>query len=147
CGAPFALIPLRRPQTPSSSGGAVAHFRFIIRSTLVLSAAVVATIPAAATTLIHEGLDQLVRGNELVIQGKVLDIHSYWNEAHSFILTDVHVRPTQVIKGRPAGDVGDVSFTVLGGAVGDVSMVIVGAPDLVPGSEYLLFLAHDGLPG
>jgi len=120
--------------------------RVVFRFVLVL-AALLAALPAAATTLIHQGLDQLVHDNELVIQGTVSDLYSYWNADHSVILTDVRVRPTQVIKGTVADPTGDVTFTVLGGAVGDVTVLLVDGPDLVAGSDYVLFLTHAGLPG
>jgi len=99
---------------------------------------------AGATTLVRQGLDRLTVESESIVEAKVLDIHSYWNAGHSFILTDVHVRPSRVLKGAPAGD---VTFTVLGGSVGDVTTLVVGGADLAPGSDYVLFLAHADLPG
>ena len=123
------------------------HSRIAFRATLVLAVTVAAASPASATTLIRQGLDRLVHDNELVVHGKVLDIYSYWNGDHSFILTDIDMRPLSVIKGRAAGDASDVTFTVMGGAVGDVTVLLVGGPDLVPGSEYVVFLTHARLPG
>ena len=35
----------------------------------------------------------------------------------------------------------------MGGAVGDVTTLIIGGPDLQPGSEYVLFLSRADLPG
>ena len=69
------------------------------RFTLALAAAALLAAPAGATTLMRAGLDELVRGNETIVQGKVVEIHSYWNADHSFILTDVRVRPNEVFKG------------------------------------------------
>src|SRR5262249_1099462 len=60
------------------------------------------------------------------------------NSDHSFILSDVRVRPTRVIKGDRGAD--DITFTVMGGSVGDITTLIIGNPELVPGSEYVLFL-------
>lgn len=112
---------------------------------LVLLLLAVAAVPAVATTLVRQGLDRLTAENEIVVHGRVLDIHSYWNDDHSFILTDVRVRPGQVMKGALAS--GDVTFTILGGSVGEISTLIVAGPDLVPGSDYLLFLNREDLPG
>jgi len=113
---------------------------------LILASTALALWAAAssATTLIRQGLDQLTTRNDLVVQGRVLDIHSYWNAAHTFILTDARVRPARFLKGNHAGD---VSCTVMGGSVGDTTTLIVGGPDLVPGSDYVLFLGHGNLPG
>ena len=36
---------------------------------------------------------------------------------------------------------------MLGGTVGEWSTLLVGAPELVPGSEYVLFLSEGSLPG
>jgi len=106
---------------------------------LVLSAAA-----ADATTLVRQGLDRLTIDNEMVVQATVLDIYSYWNADHQFILTDVRVRPSRILKGTPTDN---VTFTVMGGSVADVTTLIIGGADLVPGSEYVLFLAHNDLPG
>lgn len=111
---------------------------------LVLLALALAAVPASATTLVRQGLDQLTAENEMIVHGRVLDIRSYWNADHSFILTDVRVRPSQVMKGAAAGD---VTFTVMGGQVDDLTTVIIGGAGLAPGSEYVLFLSRVDLPG
>src|SRR5262249_43040256 len=110
---------------------------------LVLTALI--AIPAGATTLLREGLEGLTAENETIVYGRVLDIHSYWNADHTFILTDVRVRPSQVLKGNRSTS--EVGFTLLGGTVGDVTTLIIGGPELVPGSDYVLFLNHETLPG
>lgn len=116
------------------------------RFTLALAAAALLAAPAGATTLMRAGLDELVRGNATIVQGKVVEIHSYWNADHSFILTDVRVRPNEVFKGGVRRSE-DVTFTLPGGTVGETSVVLIGMPDLAPGSEYVLFLNREELPG
>jgi hypothetical protein len=118
----------------------------LTRFTLALATAVLCAAPAGATTLMRAGLDELVRMNETIVQGKVVDIHSYWNADHSFILTDVRVRPNEYFKGagRPTED---LTFTLPGGTVGETSVILIGMPELAPGSEYLLFLNREDLPG
>src|SRR5215510_2361160 len=103
-----------------------------------------AATSGGATTLVRQGLDQLTTGSETIVLATVLDIYSYWNADHSFILTDVRVRPSRILKGDPTGD---VTCTIMGGSVGDVTTLIVGGADLAPGSEYMLFLSHADLPG
>src|SRR5215510_10817480 len=90
---------------------------------LVLLALLLAVLPASATTLVRQGLDKLTTENEMVVHGRVLDLHSYWNADHNFVLTDVRVRPTQMVKGAGSGD---VTLTVMGGQVGELSTVIIG---------------------
>jgi len=117
-------------------------------SRIVLAFAAVAALsaPAAATTVIREALEDLHASNSAVVHGTVTSIHSYWNDDHSFILTDVRVRAADRLKGLFGGG-DDVTFTVMGGTVGDVTVLVIGGPELVPGSEYVLFLNEEDLPG
>ena len=119
--------------------------RIVARFALTLAAMAILAIPAGATTLIRQGLDRLTADNGTIVQGTVVELHSYWNDDHSMILTDVRVRPSQAFKGLRASR--DVVFTLMGGTVGDVTTLIVGNPELVPGSEYMLFLNREDLPG
>jgi hypothetical protein len=105
----------------------------------------VAFATAGATTVIRQGLDKLTAENESVLQGRVTGIHSYWNADHSFILTDVTLEPTASLKG--ALETEEVVLTLMGGTVGDLTTLIIGGPELVPGSEYLLFVNREDLPG
>lgn len=104
-----------------------------------------AAAPLGATTLIRQGLDKLVADNANIVVGTVIDYHSYWNDDHTFILTDVRFAPEEVLKGRLAGD--QVTITVLGGRVGELTTLIVGGPVLEKGQSYLLFLNSEDLPG
>lgn len=100
--------------------------------------------PAGATTLVRAGLDKLVAGHSTVVVGEVLDVHSYWNEEGTFILTDVRLGSPEFLKGRGNGD---VTITLMGGRVGDITTLIIGGAELIPGRSYLLFLDHADLPG
>ena len=111
---------------------------------LVAFALSLLAVPASATTLVRRGLDRLAHENETIVEASVLDIHSYWNAGHQFILTDVCARPSRILKGTLADD---LTFTLMGGSVGDVTTLIVGGADLVPGFDYVLFLTHADLPG
>ncbi len=117
----------------------------VTRFTLGLALTALVAIPAGATTLVRQGLDKLTADNSAVVYGRVLDIHSYWNAERTMIMTDVRVRPTQVLKGERTPR--DVTFTLLGGTVGDITTLIIGGPELVPGSEYVLFLNRERLHG
>jgi|SoiMethySBSTD1v2_1073268.scaffolds.fasta_scaffold68653_4 hypothetical protein len=119
--------------------------RGVAGTAIAVSVLALLVFPAGATTLIRQGLDRLTTDDEVILLGRVLDIHSYWNADHTFILTDVHVGPTRVLKGDPAQ--GEMTFTVMGGSVGDLTTLVIDGPDLVPGSEYVLFLHHEDLPG
>ncbi len=110
---------------------------------LAIAAAVVA--PAGATTLVRQGLDELVANNANVVVGEVLAVRSYWNEDGSFILSDVTFGVTETLKGKKHRP--EVTVTVMGGTVGDLTSLIVGGPELVEGKAYVLFLNREDLPG
>ena len=118
--------------------------RRVFPCVLSLAAIISLAAPASATSLVRRGIESLSRDNETIVQASVVDIHSYWNPSHTFIFTDVHVRASKKFKGDAADD---LSFTVMGGTVGQTTTLIVGGPDLAPGSEYVLFLSRTNLPG
>ncbi len=117
--------------------------RGIALATAVAAGAVAA--PAGATSLIRAGLDDLTATNDTVVVGEVLATRSYWNAEGTFILTDVRLGVSEVLKG--GAPEGDLELTLMGGTVGDLTTVIVGGAELAPGGSYLLFLDQADLPG
>lgn len=115
------------------------------RSLLVLAMTLCGVAGAEATTLRRMGLEELSRTNDGIVIGRVVDVLSYWNADGTFILSDVRVAPTQVLKGDLPQQ--ELSLTVLGGTVGELSTIIVGGSELVIGREYLLFVSPSDLPG
>jgi hypothetical protein len=116
----------------------------VIPCVLSLVVSLTGAATASATSLVHSGIETLARDNETILQASVLGIHSYWDAGHTFILTDVLVRPSKRFKGDAPDE---LSFTVMGGSVDGITTLIVGGPELVPGSEYVLFLSRTDLPG
>jgi hypothetical protein len=104
-----------------------------------------ALAPAASgSTFVRAGLDELVEANGTILVADVVDVHSYWNEDKTFILTDVTLAPTEVVKGRAARE---VTVTLMGGRVGETTALVLGVPVLLPGRSYVLFLNRESLPG
>ncbi len=117
-----------------------------LRSALTLALAATGLVSqASATTLVRADLERLVRGNQTVVVAEVREAHSYWNEDNTFILTDVRLAATEVLKGDPRDT--DLTITIMGGSVGDLTTLIVAGAELVPGKSYVMFLNEDGLPG
>ncbi|HJX29308.1 MAG TPA: hypothetical protein VJ885_15470 [Thermoanaerobaculia bacterium] len=110
---------------------------------LAIAASIAA--PASATTLRRASLDELVAGNGTIVVGEVLGARSYWNAAKNFILTDVRLEVSDVLKGEPKGR--EITITIMGGRVGDKTTLIIGGPELIPGNSYVLFLNEENLPG
>lgn len=110
---------------------------------LVLFAAI--TAPVSATVLVRLDLEKLTVSNELIVVGEVVDAYSYWNENGSFILTDVQLIATEVLRGTLEQE--QITVTLMGGTIGDLSTIIVGGAELEPGRSYVLFLNRENLPG
>jgi hypothetical protein len=119
--------------------------RRLLYATLAIVMAAGVAAPSSASTLIRQSLNGLVAANPTVVIGEVLDAHSYWNDERTFILTDVRLKASDVLK----GDTRDTDFTVtlMGGTVGDLTTLIVGGAELLPGKSYVLFLGDGDLPG
>lgn len=118
----------------------------IWRSLLALAAALASTLqPASASSFVRAGLEDLVAENETIVVGEVQGARSYWNDAGTFILTDVRVAVSEVLKGSV--DDREITVTVPGGRVGDLISMIVGGAELVPGKWYVLFLDRIDLLG
>ncbi len=111
----------------------------------VAALSMIVAAPASATTLVRQGLENLVAANGVIVLGDVRDMHSYWNADGSFILTDVYFTVREVLKGDPRDR--DLTVTIMGGSVGDLTTLIVGGAELIPGNSYLLFLNDEDLPG
>jgi hypothetical protein len=122
-----------------------------MRSKITLTRAVAALAllaaagPAGATTLRRASVSDLAATSSIVLVGRVLDARSYWNEERTFILTDVRVTPSRVLKGT--ADPQDVTVTLLGGTVDDQTSLVLAGAELYAGREYVLFLGERDLPG
>lgn len=110
-----------------------------------LVAALATGLPAGATTLIRQSLEELVASHPTIVVGQVVSAQSYWNADDTFIVTDFRIRATDVLKGDGKRD--EITVTLLGGTVGDLTALIPGGADYVPGRTYVLFLGDTPLPG
>jgi hypothetical protein len=120
-------------------------FRPLLVGLLGFALAAGTMAPAGATSLIRQDLSDLVTANRAVVVGEVLDVSSYWNADGTFILTDVRVGVSEVLKGSVEKSI--LTLTLMGGTVGDLTTLIVGGPELTPGGSYLLFVNDEDLPG
>ena len=111
---------------------------FVIACCLV--AGVVPFRTAHATTMQHLETRDLVVGSSEVVIGEVEGTRSYWNPAHTRILTDVSVRVSRALKGDPGTR---LTLTQLGGEVDGVRVTVHGAPAFRAGEEALVFVWRD----
>src|SRR5690349_9434456 len=96
----------------------------LLRGVMAFAIAASVVVPAGATTLIRESLDELVRANRTIVVGEVVDVHSYWNADGTFILTDVRIATHDVLKGNVKNR--ELTLTVMGGQVGETTTLILG---------------------
>jgi hypothetical protein len=107
---------------------------------LALLGAIGVTEDVSATTLERIGIDELASASEVVAVGRVEHVRSYWNETHTFILSDIELRASRSLKGRGEGEL--VRFTVPGGVVDDIGVLAADGPEHEPGREYAVFLGR-----
>lgn len=101
----------------------------------------VAALPLSASTFIAVDESELVASSQAVVQGKVLDVRSYWNEDRTAIVSEARVLVEDLITGEAPSVVVVKTF---GGQVGDYAIVAHGFPTFEAGADVVLFLAADG---
>lgn len=100
---------------------------------------------ADASTFGRVGLDHLVAENGTIVLGEVLATSSYWNAPGTFIYTDVRVAVAETLKGEAVPH--EIVVTLPGGTVGELTATVIGAAQLAPGRQYVLFLEPGNLQG
>lgn len=95
------------------------------------------TVPALATTIVPFTQEDLITRADLVVQGRILDVRSFWNKEKTAILTEARVQVEDTLVGK-SGPV--IAVRTIGGQVGDVRIVFEGGPELKAGDRQLLFL-------
>lgn len=92
---------------------------------------------ASATQIEFRSLPSLAEDSQLVVQGQVSKVRSFWNEAHTRILTEVEITTLSSHKGAAPTS---VRVLQVGGVVDGVRMTVHGAPSWPLGQDVLLFL-------
>jgi hypothetical protein len=97
--------------------------------------------PAAATQIVFMPAEELGATADLVVQGTVSEVRSFWNDKHTKIFTETTVAVDETHKGDAPGV---VRIVQLGGTVGDIRVTVHGALQWSPGEEVVLFLEAGG---
>jgi hypothetical protein len=95
--------------------------------------------PVAATTLLETSVEELARGADLVVRGKVLRTTAQWRGGR--IVTEAEIAVASAWKGA-AGE--RVAVVVPGGRVGDVAQQVSGSPSFAQDEEVVVFAARVG---
>jgi len=96
---------------------------------------------ARATVLVPAEFHEIVAGSQIIVYGRVTSVRAEWSNDRSRIDTVVTVTAGSYLKGGPGGT---VTFRVPGGQIGRYRNVMIGAPQLQPGEEAVLFLSASG---
>lgn len=94
-----------------------------------------------ATVLVPADFSEIVAGSQIIVYGRVTSARAEWSGDRSRIDTVVTVMAGTYLKGGPGSM---VTFRVPGGQIGRYRNVMIGAPQLQPGEEAVLFLAASG---
>lgn len=106
-------------------------------SSIVCVLLVLACLPAAASTFLAMGPDELVAKADAIVVGEVVSVESYWNEKGTLIVTDAVIAVEESLIGDKQGT---VVVRTIGGTVGEYTVVASGHPTFEQGERLLVFL-------
>jgi hypothetical protein len=86
-------------------------------------------------------IENLSKGADVVLTGKVVQQSSFWNEDRSRIYTNATIQVEEYLKGNT--NEGSIVVTYLGGEVGDVGELYSHMPKFEDDEEILIFLKRD----
>lgn len=107
----------------------------------LVAVATLVALPLSASTFIAMSETELLASSQAVVQGKVLDVRSFWNDDRTAILTEARVLVDELVAGEAPSVVVVKTF---GGQVGDIVIEAHGFPTFQAGEQVLLYLSPDG---
>ena len=93
--------------------------------------------PAAASTFLYQSQAELVGRAEAVVQGRIVEVHSFWNAEHTVILTEAVLEVEDTVVGAAPAF---VNLRTFGGRVGNYTVEAHGFPTFELGERMLVFL-------
>ncbi len=113
----------------------------MMRPIIAVLACVLLAPALHATVLVPAEFSEIVSGSQIIVYGRVSEVHAEWSDDRRRIETVVTLQAGSYLKGGP-GEV--VTFRVPGGQIGRYKNVMVGAPEFQAGEEAVLFLKAQG---
>lgn len=111
--------------------------RFRCAGILVALAALALAAPAGAATFVNMELPQLVAESDAVIEGRVTQVDSFWNENGTIIVTEAIVQVDDKIAGKSEDW---IRVRVPGGEVDGYTIQAPGFPTLALDERVVLFV-------
>jgi hypothetical protein len=109
-------------------------------ASVVLVLCVAAAVPAAASTFIRMTTREMLAESAAVVDGEVLSVSSFWDEAGIIIVTEAVVLVREAVVGDTPGA---VTVRTWGGTVGGYTIEAHGFPEFRVGERLLLFVGDE----
>jgi hypothetical protein len=103
----------------------------------LLALAALVAAPAAASTFLALTTEELVRDAEAVVEGRIVEVSSFWNAEHTAILTEATLEVDDAVVGAAPRF---VTLRTFGGRVDDYVIEAHGFPRFALGERLLVFL-------
>jgi hypothetical protein len=104
---------------------------------LAIGAVLLVAQYSRGAVVVQKSISEMAESADLVVEGEVEGKLCRWDESNRYIITEVFVDVTKLLKGVSSGR---ITVRVLGGEVGDTGLMVPGAPNFAVGEEVLLFL-------
>ena len=101
-------------------------------------------LPSAASTFVALSDEEMVRRAKAVVVGRVAKVDSFWNEAHTAILTEALLEVEEVVLGEASEH---VVLRTFGGEVAGYRVEAHGFPTFAKGQRLLVFLTTEPRDG
>jgi len=128
-------VPSSRSLAPPPSGAR----GLAVPLVLAAFAAVLTPLRASATTFLETSVEELARGSEVVVRGRVLATTTRWQGGR--IVTQVRIGVVSAWKGAPGGH---VDVVVPGGRIGDLAQHVAGSPSFRLDEDVVVFAGRYG---
>ena len=102
-----------------------------------LLALALAALPAAASTFLYQSQAELVAQADAVVEGRIVEVHSFWNAERTAILTEATLEVEDTVVGAAPSY---VNLRTFGGQVGNYRIDAHGFPTFRLGERMLVFL-------
>ena len=118
--------------------------RFRPAGVIALLVALAAAAPASGATFIDMEIPELVAASDAVVEGRVVDVVSFWDEKGVVIVTEAVVQVDDKIVGKSDDW---VRVRTVGGEVGGYTIQAPGFPTLGQDERVVLFLSRPARDG
>lgn len=110
---------------------------------LTITVLLLSALPATAATFVAMTEEELVSQSDAIVQGRVIEVRSFWNEGRTAILTDSQIQIEDEVHGSAPSV---LTIRTIGGRVGKFWLEANGEPQFQKGGRYLVYLkeAEDG---